>query len=112
SFTQAPEAVVLLTTHDEVLRVNREFSRVFGYAAAEAVGKSINDLVVPADLGSKGREFPPRTTDRGERVEAETIRRTKDGKRVHVSLVASPVVVAGPQIGEDVIYRGLTAAHV
>ena len=107
-FNQAPEAIVLLTTHDEVLRVNREFSRVFGYAAAEAVGKSINDLVVPADLNSEGREFTARATERGERVEAETIRRTKDGKRVHVSLVASPVVVAGTQIGEYVIYRDIT----
>jgi PAS domain S-box-containing protein len=107
-FNQAPEAIVLLTTHDEVLRVNREFSRVFGYAATEALGKSINDLVVPDDLSSEGREFTARTTERGERVEAETIRRTKDGNRVHVSLVASPVVVAGSQIGAYVIYRDIT----
>jgi len=107
-FNQAPEAIVLLTTHDEVLRVNREFTHVFGYTAAEAVGQSINDLVVPDDLTSEGREFTTRTTERGERIEAETIRRTKDGQRVYVSLVATPVVVAGSQIAEYVIYRDIT----
>ena len=107
-FNQAPEAIVLLTTHDEVLRVNREFTNVFGYTAAEAMGKSINDLVVPDDLSSEGREFTTRTTQRGERIEAETIRRTKDGKRVYVSLVATPILVAGSQIAEYVIYRDIT----
>jgi len=107
-FNQAPEAIVLLTLHDEVLRVNREFTRVFGYTAGDAVGKSINDLVVPDDLTSEGREFTTRTTEGGERIEAETIRRTKDGKRVHVSLVATPILVAGSQIAEYVIYRDIT----
>jgi len=107
-FNQAPEAIVLLGTHDEVLRVNQEFARVFGYAAAEAVGKPINDLVVPEDLKAEAREFTTRATERGERVEAETIRRTKDGKRVHVSLVATPIIVVGSQIAEYVMYRDIT----
>jgi PAS domain S-box-containing protein len=78
--------------------VNREFTRLFGYGPADAVGRSINDPVVPADLSAEGREFTARTTQMGQKVEAETIRRTKDGKRVHVSLVATPSSQAGVRL--------------
>ncbi len=107
-FDQAPEAIVLLATHEQVLRVNREFTRLFGYTAVEAVGKSINELVVPEDLNAEGQLFINRLTERGERIEVETVRQTSDGTRVHVSITATPIIVAGRQIAEYVIYRDIT----
>ena len=34
-FEQAPEAIAVLTTDDRIVRVNKEFSRTFGYEASE-----------------------------------------------------------------------------
>ena len=107
-FDQAPEAIVLLDTHDAVVRVNREFTRLFGYTAGEAEGRPINELVVPEELAEEGRRFSDRLTAGGNRVEAETVRRTRDGERVHVSLIATPIIVAGRQAAEYVIYRDIT----
>jgi PAS domain S-box-containing protein len=35
-FEQAPEAIALLNTRDQVIRVNREFTRLFGYSQEES----------------------------------------------------------------------------
>ena len=48
-FQSVAEATVLLDLDDRVLRVNTEFTRMFGYAAEQARGLRINDLIVPAD---------------------------------------------------------------
>lgn len=107
-FEQAPEAIALLDPRGAVLRVNREFTRLFGYTAAEAIGKAIIALVVPEELEEEARQLSSRLTEGGERIEAETVRRTREGKRVHVSLVATPIMVAGRQAAEYVMYRDIT----
>src|SRR5436305_13990350 len=38
-FEQAPEAVALMSVGNRVIRVNREFTKVFGYTPREAVGR-------------------------------------------------------------------------
>ena len=106
-FEQAPEAVVLLDVQDRVLRVNPEFTRIFGYAAEETIGSSINDLIAPEELRDEAETYTYRITH-GEPLSAETIRRRKDGSRVHVSLLAVPISVPGGQIGEYAIYRDIT----
>src|SRR5215216_126406 len=46
-FEQAPEGLVLLDVEDKVVRVNEEFTRLFGYTQEEAAGRLLNHLVVP-----------------------------------------------------------------
>ena len=106
-FEQAPEGVVLLDVQDCILRVNREFTRMFGYTPEEAVGYPINDLIAPAELRGEAHEYTHGILH-GKTIRAETIRRRKDGGRVPVSLLAVPVSVPGEQIAEYAIYRDLT----
>src|SRR5437879_1566846 len=78
-FEQAPEAVAVLTTDDRIVRVNKEFTRMFGYEPDEVLQRPINDLIVPeAQLG--GARAYTRLLQQGGRVEVETVRRCKDGK--------------------------------
>jgi len=50
-FELAPDAVALTTLGNaRILRINREFTRVFGYTSEEAVGNCLRDLVVPDGL--------------------------------------------------------------
>lgn len=106
-FEQAPEGIVLLDIENRVLRINREFTRIFGYTMEEAGGRFLNDLVAPDDLRSEADDFTNQITH-GKRVNAETIRRRKDGVRIHVSLLAVPISVPGGQIAEYAIYRDMT----
>ena len=106
-FELAPEAVVLRDIESHVLKVNQEFIKLFGYTAEEAIGKTIESLIVPEDLQEESRRFRE-LLKRGERLSAETVRRRKDGKRLNVSFVAAPVSVEGREPEVYCIYRDIT----
>lgn len=106
-FEQAPEGIVLLDIEDRVQRINREFTRMFGYVPEEAIGRDINDLIAPEELRGEAEEFS-RRIGRGQTVNAETIRRRKDGARIHVSLLAVPISIPGGQLAEYAVYRDMT----
>jgi PAS domain S-box-containing protein len=117
-FEQAPEGIVLLDVEDRVLRINPEFTQIFGYTPDEAIGRSINDLIAPEEIRGEAEEYTHRIIH-GKPVNAETIRRRKDGQRIHVSqlyfpisvpasIVGVPTSTAGSQLGEYAIYRDIT----
>ena len=85
-FATVPEAIVVLDTDDSILRVNPEFTKIFGYAEEEALGRAINELVVPEELLAEAVQYTRRGT-RGEILNVETMRKRKDGARVPVSIV-------------------------
>src|SRR5215470_4745178 len=82
-FATLPEAIVLLDTDNRILRVNPEFTRIFGYAEGEALGRPIKELVVPEELWAEAEEYTRRGT-RGEILNVESMRKRKDGTRVPV----------------------------
>jgi PAS domain S-box-containing protein len=106
-FELAPEAIVLRDVNNRVVRINREFTRLFGYTSEEFVGRPFAELITPDELRDEGKGYA-NLLDRGQRVEAETIRQRKDGTRLHVSFVAAPVSVSGGQIAVYAIYRDIT----
>ena len=107
-FEQAPEAVAVLSADDRIVRVNKEFTRMFSYEPDEVLGHPLNDLIVPDVFVEGAREYAHQLKT-GHRVEVETIRRRKDGTEVHVSLLAVPVTTAsGAQVANYAIYRDIT----
>ncbi len=82
---------------------------MFGYAASEALGQPIY-LTVPADRIEEERDIQ-RRIHAGEEVEHyDTIRLRKDGTRIHVSMVASPVrTTAGVLVGVSKVARDISA---
>ncbi len=82
--------------------------RLYGYTAAEAIGRSIA-LLVPSDLPDEVPVLLARVA-RGERVDHyETTRLAKVGRRLHVSLTVSPIREAGGAIiGAATIARDVT----
>jgi PAS domain S-box-containing protein len=105
-FELAPHAVVLVDAEIRVIRVNKEFTRMFGYAPEEAVHRPLLDLVAPEERMAEYRNNA-RMLSSGQKVESETIRKHKDGTRLAVSMTASPVLTAGPIEGY-IIYRDIT----
>jgi len=106
-FELAPEAIVLRDLDDRVLRVNQEFTKMFGYAVGEALGRNIKTLIVPEGVGQQCDQLRE-ALKRGERVNAEMLRRRKDGTRLNVSFVAAPVSVGGNAPEIYGIYRDIT----
>ena len=106
-FELSPDAVIL-TDHDfHVLRVNREFTRMFGYTAEEVVGQWLPDLIVPEDLRAEALKNRDRLSS-GNRVELETIRQRKDGVRFDVSVAARGISLGFDQVAVYLIYRDIT----
>jgi PAS domain S-box-containing protein len=87
---------------------NKGAVRIFGYTAAEVVGKSIT-ILIPEDRQHEEPEILARLR-RGERVDHfETIRRRKDGFLLDISLTVSPVRdLNGRIIGASKIARDIT----
>lgn len=88
---------------------NDAATRVFGYTADEMVGTSILRLI-PEDLQSD-EKLIIENIRAGRRVEHfETVRMTKDGRRIDVSLTVSPVKDAqGRVIGASKILRDVSS---
>ena len=103
----APEAITLLDTNHRVVRINSEFTRMFGYTAAEALGQKIESLIVPPDRRAEANAMA-KTLASGRKVNLETRRRRKDGSLVDVSVLGTPVSVGGGQVALYAIYRDIS----
>jgi PAS domain S-box-containing protein len=89
---------------------NAAAEHVYGYSAQEAVGQPIT-IIIPPELHEEETEIVRRLRN-AERIEHyETIRSTKDGRRLRVSLSVSPLrdsqgrVIGASKIARDVTER-------
>ena len=91
------DAIITKLLDGTITGWNRAAERLFGFTAAEAIGKSIN-IIVPPGRQSDVRSIIERTS-RGEPVEPfETSRVHKDGRTLDVSLSISPIRSASGKI--------------
>jgi two-component system cell cycle sensor histidine kinase/response regulator CckA len=107
--TSSTDAIIGKTLEGVVTSWNAGAERLFGYAAAEMVGRSIYTLI-PEELHGVEHELLERVR-RGERVEyAEAERIKKDGSRVYIALSVSPIWDgSGRLVGASSIKRDVTA---
>ncbi len=103
------DAVAMISLDDRVVRVNKEFSRMFGYAPGEVAGRSLNDLIVPEGGVREAQEHSERIA-RGEIVNVETIRQSKDGSHLEIALLRVPISAGVGRIASYSIYRDITAS--
>jgi len=89
-FENSPEGIVLLDNEDRVVRVNKEFTRMFGYSMNEAEGKAINELISPLELRGEALRVTQQVSQ-GLQVSFETVRCRKDGTRFDVSILGTPI---------------------
>ena len=84
------DAIIGKDLHGIITSWNAAAARTFGYAAEEIVGRPI-DVLIPPDRLDEEKLIIDRL-QRGERVEHfETVRRTKAGQDIPVSLTISPI---------------------
>ncbi len=103
------DAILSKDMHGNITSWNKGAEHIYGYAPAEVVGKHIS-LLAPSD---RADEIPQilRRIAQGESVEHhESVRVTKDGRHLDMSLSVSPLRNAiGEVVGASVIARDITA---
>jgi PAS domain S-box-containing protein len=102
------DAIISKDLSGRITSWNRGAEELYGYSAAEAVGKPIS-IIMPPERREEMTEILERIK-RGERIEHfETVRLTRNGERVDVSLTVSPVRDSlGKIIGASKIARDIT----
>lgn len=108
-FERVPEAVVMLGADSRILRINPEFTKVFGYTEYEALGRDIGGLLRPAGQDSSGALLQ-RMFETEEAFVFETLRTRKDGATVPVSAICVPIPTNGEEKVAYLICRDLTDA--
>jgi PAS domain S-box-containing protein len=105
------DAIVTISLDGTITGWNPAAERLFGYAAEEVIGKSINRLVPPERPDEEQQIL--RRIRRGERIEHyETVRVRKNGIAVQVSLSISPIKSqSGEIIGASKIARDITESR-
>ncbi len=103
------DAIISKSLEGIVRSWNAGAERIFGYSAAEMIGQPII-TIIPPELHDEERQILERLR-RGERIDHfETVRVTKDGRRLDISLSVSPIRdAAGVVAGAAKIARNITA---
>jgi protein-histidine pros-kinase len=82
---ESPDAIVITTPDGKVVYWNRSAEAIFGYASAEAVGRLIEELMVPPARLEEERIILREACETGFSTQ-ESIRLRKDGSLVYVAI--------------------------
>jgi PAS domain S-box-containing protein len=102
------DAIISKTSDGTIRTWNGGAERIFGYKAEEAIGQSITILIPSERLDEE--TFIQERMKRGERVDHfETVRLTKDGRPIDVSVAVSPLKdEEGQVVGASKVLRDIT----
>jgi PAS domain S-box-containing protein len=82
---ESPDALLALSLDGRILAWNRGAEAIFGYTAVDAIGKPIDELVVPENRRAEAKQAIADTIEKGT-ILFETIRRRKDGSLIHIDV--------------------------
>ncbi len=106
-FEGSPEAIIMIDNNHQVIRSNKIFQQMFGYAPEESAGKDIDTLIATPEIFTEARSISQKVS-RGEVYEMETKRKHKDGHLIDVSVLVTPIIIQDEIIGGYGIYRDIT----
>ncbi len=106
----APVAMAVVAPTGHVQGVNGRFELLFGYSAADARDRTLNDLIVPDSARAEADRLDD-VVRAGERVVADVERRHRDGRTIQVRVSAASAPGLGPAGGFLVLYEDLGERH-
>ena len=114
--TYSGDAIMSVSLDGAILSWNSAAEQLYGYSAAEAIGRQQADLVPPQRLKELDEKLEAARDGRSLRL--ETVRRRKDGSLVEVSLDAGPIrnldgeLVGISVIAHDISQRKRNEEHI
>lgn len=106
-FQNSPVAIVTIDLSNRIVTSNPAFEYLFGYSAAEAAGRKLDELILPPEYHNKTIEY----TRRIHRIDVhhEVSRRlTRRGEPLDVEIFTVPVVVSNEPLGTLVLFHNIT----
>jgi PAS domain S-box-containing protein len=106
-FKASPEGIALISTHGTVIRVNSQFTQLFGYTDEECRGRRLDELILPEELRDDDHLILQSIQDR-EGLFHETRRKRKDNSLVDVSMTGVPIEIHSENKDMFIIYRDIS----
>jgi len=106
-FENALEGIVIADKKGKILQANQHFLEIFGYKKNEVLGKLLDELITSPIERKKATSFTKKVAY-GKNISFKTVRFTKKGKPVNISVLASPIIIDGNLEAVYGIYRNIT----
>src|SRR5579884_497965 len=103
----SPAAIVVMDADERVTGWNPAAAALFGYREDEAVGRTVDELVVPDEFRSESRDVTNEALGQG-RTHRITRRVRKDGGLLDVEMELVPLSFGGENAGFYAIYHDIT----
>jgi diguanylate cyclase (GGDEF)-like protein/PAS domain S-box-containing protein len=98
----APDASVVIDAGNKVIEWNPQAEKLFGWTNAEAIGKSLDDLIIPAQSTVKCEDVIPRdhavAANRKSGRQVEITAMHKDGDELDIELSVMPLEINGRRL--------------
>ncbi len=106
-FQNSPEGIVLVDKNSNILTVNDEFVRMFGFSKEELIGKNVDELLTDTSTFREARGITKEVAS-GKHFYVEGIRYDKNNKPIDVSILGAPMRDADGELQVYGIYRDIT----
>lgn len=107
-FKSSPEALVYVNEKSNILDINSQFTKLFGYALEEIEGRNIDDGMIHPQDKIEEAEYLYQKSLLSSYYNFESIRKKKNGFLFPVNISGSQVVIEGKVKGRIVSYRDIT----
>jgi protein-histidine pros-kinase len=88
--SESPDAVIVLTASGEILHWDAGAEALFGFTPADAIGRTLFDLIVPADLRDDEAGRLAVVQSEGT-ITFESLRQRKDASRLYVCITSKTI---------------------
>ncbi len=106
-FDYSPEATAIIDTTGIIIRINLEFTKLFGFSADMALNMNISELILPLD--NRNDSISP---DLLPKTEKETVLMDMSGKRLNINLSAAVVTVDNKDIAYILSFRNISQERI
>jgi PAS domain S-box-containing protein len=100
-FQNSPQGIVITDEKEKILRANRKFCEMFGFSEEEVAGLHVNEIVSGPHPSRKEAERISEKLNRGENIDLQTVRHTRDGKLLNMDIQVIPI---NNYYGEKIYY--------
>ncbi|MCJ7689100.1 MAG: PAS domain S-box protein, partial [Clostridiaceae bacterium] len=107
-FRNSPEALVYVDEKSNILDINSQFAKLFGYTLEEIKARNVNDgMIHPQDKMEEAKNLYQKSLS-SSYSNYESVRKKKDGSLFPVIISSSPVEIEGKDKGRIISYRDIT----